>query len=262
MVKLGVVFRNDALGIGTRTSLNDLMINGKPLADVLNLGQNVQIDPYNGTDANEQPIISKYVTFAPDIIVLAGTAEAITKVMVPLEAAWTAPDRPNYVLIDSTKVPELLTAVTNNDDLRMRIRGTGITRGPAGNDTPGETFNGFQVDFGVRFGASATISGMGPSHDAAYAIGLALAATTDQPVSGKSVAAGLRKLAGGSTVLEATGTNVLAAFQKLAAGQQIIEIGTFRHAGLGRERRGEGWHARDVVRRRPIRPTLRMGARA
>ncbi|HWZ88530.1 MAG TPA: ABC transporter substrate-binding protein, partial [Polyangiaceae bacterium] len=227
VIKLGVVFRNDALGIGTRTSLNDLVLNGKPLADVLNLGQNVQIDPYNGTDANEQPIISKYVTFAPDIIVLAGTAEAITKVMVPLEAAWTAPDRPNYVLIDSTKVPELLTAVTNNDDLRMRIRGTGITPGPAGNDTPGETFNGFQVDFGVRFGASATISGMGPSHDAAYAIGLALAATTDQPVSGKSVAAGLRKLAGGSTVLEATGTNVLAAFQKLAAGQQITEIGTF-----------------------------------
>ena len=45
---------------------------------------------------------------------------------------------------------------------------------------------------------------MGPSHDAAYAIGLALAATTDQPVSGKSVAAGLRKLAGGTTVLVAT----------------------------------------------------------
>jgi branched-chain amino acid transport system substrate-binding protein len=228
VVKLGVVFRNDALGIGTRTSLNDLVLNGKPLADVLNLGQNVQIDPYNGTDANEQTIISKYVSFAPDIIVLAGTAEAITKVMVPLEAAWTAPDRPNYVLIDSTKVPELLTAVTNNDDLRMRIRGTGITPGPAGPNTPGETFNGFRVDYAVRFpGSTTTISGMGPAHDAAYAIGLALAASSDQPVSGKSVAAGLRKLAGGPTVLEATGTNVLAAFQKLVAGQLVSEVGTF-----------------------------------
>jgi hypothetical protein len=68
---------------------------------------------------------------------------------------------------------------------------------------------------------------MGPAHDAAYAIGLALAATTDQPVSGKSVAAGLRKLAGGTTTLEASGTNVLAAFQKLAAGQQVTDVGTF-----------------------------------
>jgi hypothetical protein len=159
--------------------------------------------------------------------VLAGTAEAVTKVMVPLEAQWTATDRPSYVLIDSTKVPELLTAVTNNDDLRSRIRGTGITPGPTGKNTPGETYNGFQVDYQVRFNASATISGMGPSHDAAYAIGLALAATADQPVSGKSVAAGLRKLAGGTITLEATGTSVLAAFQKLAAGQQVTEVGTF-----------------------------------
>jgi ABC-type branched-subunit amino acid transport system substrate-binding protein len=228
VVKLGVLFRNDALGIGTRTSLNDLVINGKPLADPLNLGQNLQIDPYNSTDTTEQPIVTKYVNFAPDIIVLAGTAEAITKIMVPLEAQWTAPNRPSYVLIDSVKVPELLAAATNNEDLRMRIRGTGITPGPGGKNTPAETFNGFQVDYGVRFpGSSSTTSGMGPAHDAAYAIGLALAATTDQPVSGKSVAAGLRKLAGGTTTLEATGTNVLAAFQKLAAGQQVTEVGTF-----------------------------------
>jgi ABC-type branched-subunit amino acid transport system substrate-binding protein len=228
IVKLGVIFRNDALGIGTRTSLNALVINDKPLSDVLNLGQNVQIDPYNGADASQQTIVSKYVAFAPDIIVLAGTAEAITKIMVPLEAQWTAPNRPNYVLIDSTKVPELLAATTNNEDLRMRIRGTGITPGAIAKNTPGETFSGFQIDYGVRFpGQTATTSGMGPSHDAAYAIGLALAATTDQPVSGASVAAGLRKLAGGTTTLEATGTNVLAAFQKLAAGQQVVEVGTF-----------------------------------
>lgn len=227
-IKLGVVFRNDALGIGTRTSLNDLVLNGKPLSDSLNLGNNVQIDPYNGTDMNEDAIVSKYVTFAPDIIVLAGTAEAITKVMTPLETAWTAANRPSYVLIDSTKVPELLTAVTGNDDLRARVRGTGITPGPSGKNTPGETYNGFVIDYGVRFpGSNATISGMGPAHDAAYAIGLALAATTDQPVSGKAVAAGLRRLAGGTTVLEATAPNVLSAFQKLSAGEQVTEVGTF-----------------------------------
>ena len=229
-VKLGVVFRNDALGIGTRTALSDLVFNGKSLADPVNLNKNVQIDPYNGADADQQAIVTKYLTFAPDIVVLAGTAEAITKVMVPLEAQWPVnnPNRPSYVLIDSTKVPELLTVVTNNDDLRRRVRGTGITPGPAGKDTPLETFTGFQLDYSVRYaGASATISGMGPAHDAAYAIGLALAATRTKEVSGASVAQGLRMLAGGPTKLKATATNVLLAFQKLAAGEKISAVGTF-----------------------------------
>ena len=229
-IKLGVVFRNDALGIGTRTALSDLTLNNKSLADSVNLNNNVQIDPYDGAAADQAAIVAKYVAFAPDIIVLAGTAEAITKVMVPLEAAWPVDnlDRPSYVLIDSTKVPELLTAVNGNDGLRARIRGTGITPGPGGKDTPLETFTGFQLDYSVRYaGASATTSGMGPAHDAAYAIGLALAATRTQEVTGASVAQGLRKLAGGTTKIKATGTNVLQAFQKLAAGEKISAVGTF-----------------------------------
>jgi ABC-type branched-subunit amino acid transport system substrate-binding protein len=227
-IKLGIVFRNDALGDGTRSALNTLILNGKSLADPLNLNNNVSINPYNGADADQQAIVTAYKAFAPDIIVLAGTAEAITKVMVPLEAQWTAgSDRPYYVLIDSTKVPELLTAATNNDDLRHRIRGTGITPGPAGKDTPAETFTGFQVDYSVRYGSSATISGMGPAHDAAYAIALALAATWSKEVSGASVALGLRQLAGGATKLKVNGPNVLPAFQKLAAGEKISAVGTF-----------------------------------
>jgi ABC-type branched-subunit amino acid transport system substrate-binding protein len=234
-VKLGIIFRNDALGTGTRTALNDLMLNGASLSNSINLGMNVRIDPYNFADATQQPIIDAYAgtpqtpAFAPDIIVLAGTTEAVTKILTPLEAAWPAnTPRPQYVLIDSSKVPELLTAVTGNDDLRKRIRGTGITPGPGGKNTPAETFTGFQLDYAARFnGMSATTSGMGPSHDAAYAIGLALAATTDMPVSGKSVAIGLRKLAAGNITLEASGVNVLAAFQKLSMGQQITAVGTF-----------------------------------
>ncbi len=228
-VNLGIVFRNDALGIGTRTALNDLVINGQSLANAVNLNNHVQIDPYNGADPDQHAIITKYLNFRPDIIVLAGTAEAITQVMVPLEAQWPADvDRPNYVLIDSTKVPELLTAVSNNGhDLQLRVRGTGITPGAPGTD-PYDTYNGFLVDFGVRYkNASATISGMGPAHDAAYAIGLALAATRTQEVSGASVAQGLRKLAGGTTKLKATGPNVLPAFQKLGAGEKITVVGTF-----------------------------------
>lgn len=227
-IKLGIVFRNDALGVGTRTSLNDLVLNGKGLTDPVNLGNHVEIDGYNAADADQKAIVDKYVSFAPDIIVLAGTAEAITKVLVPLEAAWTAPQRPSYVLIDSTKVPELLTAVTNNEDLRQRVRGTGITPGPSGKNTPAEAYNGFKIDYDVRYpGSTSTISGMGPAHDAAYAIGLALAATKDQPVSGASIAAGLRKLASGATKLTTLGTNLLPAFQKLTNGSGITAVGSF-----------------------------------
>jgi branched-chain amino acid transport system substrate-binding protein len=227
-IKLGIVFRNDALGVGTRTSLNDLMLNGKGLTDPVNLGNHVEIDGYNATDADQQAIVTKYLAFAPDIIVLAGTAEAVSKVLVPLEAQWTGEQRPSYLLIDSTKVPELITAVTNNDDLRARVRGTGITPGPVGKDTPAEAYNGFKIDYDVRYpGGSSTISGMGPAHDAAYAIALAIAATKDQPVSGASIAQGLRKLASGSTKLTTLGTNLLPAFQKLAAGNGITAVGSF-----------------------------------
>jgi ABC-type branched-subunit amino acid transport system substrate-binding protein len=227
-VKLGIIFRNDALGVGTRTSLNELVFNGAGLTAGVNLGNSVQIDGYAATDPDQQTLVTKYVGFAPDIIVLAGTAEAVTKVMVPLETQWTAPDRPTYVVIDSTKVPELLTAVTNNDSLRSRVRGTGITPGPTGKDTPAEAYNGFKIDYDVRYaGGTSTISGMGPAHDAAYAIGLALAATKDQPVSGASIAAGLRKLATGGAKLTTLGTNLLSAFQKLGSGAGITAVGSF-----------------------------------
>ena len=224
VIKLGVVYRADALGIGTRTSLNALTLNGKALSDPLNLGTNVQITPYDFTKPDQATIVSSYVTFAPDIIVLAGTAEAITQVMVPLEQQWSAPDRPYYILIDSAKVPDVLAAVKANDDLRQRIRGTGITPGPQS----APVYEAFKVDYQLRYpGSSATTSGMGPSYDAAYAIAYALAATNALPATGPNVATGLRKLASGSTTLEMEGTKILAAFQKLAEGQSIHAIGTF-----------------------------------
>jgi ABC-type branched-subunit amino acid transport system substrate-binding protein len=227
-VKLGIVFRDDALGIGTRTSLNALVLNGKGLTDPINLGNHVEIDGYAATEPDQQGIVDKYLEFRPDIVVLAGTAEAVSKVLVPLEDQWGEGARPQYVLIDSTKVPELITAVTNNDDLRARVRGTGITPGPAGKGTPAEAYNGFKIDYDVRYeGGTSTISGMGPAHDAAYAIGLALAATKDLPVSGKSIAQGLRKLASGPTKLTTLGTNLLPAFQKLSAGVGITAVGSF-----------------------------------
>jgi ABC-type branched-subunit amino acid transport system substrate-binding protein len=228
-VKLGVVYRNDALGTGTRTSLDSLVINGKPISDPVNFGQNVKISPYDPTLTDQTALVTDYLKFLPDVIVLAGTAEAITKVMVPLEKQWPKSEsdagrRPYYVLIDSVKVPDLITAVTGNDDLRHRVRGTGVTPAP----TSAPVYNAFQIDFSVHYPmSSAKISGMGPSYDALYGIAYALAATKDMPATGKAVSTGLRMLAGGATVIQNSGTKALAAFQRLSTGDKITAVGTF-----------------------------------
>jgi ABC-type branched-subunit amino acid transport system substrate-binding protein len=223
-VKLGVIFRDDALGVGTRVSLNALVLNGKPLSDAVNLGTNVRIDGYDFKQTDQSALVHAYLDFAPDILVVAGTAESITNVIVPLEQAWPDAPRPYYVLIDSAKTPELIAAVTGNDDLRRRIRGTGVTPGPQSQTV----YNAFKVDYELRYpDGSATISGMGPSYDATYAVAYALAATKDSPASGANVALGLRKLAGGPTRMEIQGTTILAAFQKLVAGDNITAVGTF-----------------------------------
>jgi branched-chain amino acid transport system substrate-binding protein len=223
-VKLGIVFRNDALGIGTRTSLNELVLNGQALAHSVNLGTNVHINPYEFAATDQNAIVAEYVAFLPDIIVLAGTAEAITRVLVPLEAAWPAGHpRPEYVLIDSVKVPELITAVTGNDDLRLRIRGTGITPSPAS----AAVYDAFKVDYQIAYPGSSIISGMGPAYDATYAIALALAAKKDRPVSGREVKEGLRLLGSGDNDMPIGATRVLSAFQTLAEGDAINALGTF-----------------------------------
>ena len=223
-VKLGIVFRNDALGIGTRTSLNALVLNGKPLSDPVNLGNNVHINPYEFSASDQSAIVNEYLTFLPDIVVLAGTAEAITRVLVPLEAAWPAARaRPQYVLIDSVKVPELITAATEDDGLRQRVRGTGIRPSPAST----AVYDAFKVDYEIAYPGSSIISGMGPAYDATYSIALALAAKKDRPLSGAAVAEGLRMLGGGNMQIELGATRVLSAFQRLAAGESIHALGTF-----------------------------------
>jgi ABC-type branched-subunit amino acid transport system substrate-binding protein len=223
-VKLGIVFRDDALGVGTRTSLNDLVLNGKPISDSVNLGNNVHINAYSFGAADQRPLVDEYLAFLPNIIVLAGTAEAITQVMVPLEADWPKGEpRPEYVLIDSVKVPDLITAVTGNDDLRARVRGTGITPSP----TSVDVYNSFKVDYQIAYPGATMVSGMGPAFDAAYAIALALAARSGDAVSGTAVKQGLRMLSGGKDAVELGPTKVLSAFQKLAAGDKIDARGTF-----------------------------------
>lgn len=240
-IRLSIIHRNDALGTGTRVALNALQLNGKSLADNTPPNPvNVTIEPYMATGA-QTSIVQRQLEFAPDIIVMAGLAEAITQIMDPLEKQWLGKARPYYVLIDSLKVPELLTLTSESDDLRQRVRGTGIV--PTSDSAP--VFDAFRLDYQTRWpGSPSTISGMGPAHDAAIAIAYALAATRDLPVTGANIAQGLGRLTGGIP-LEVSSTKVLAAFQQLSSGRSIEAIGTF--APLQWDTRGAPLEARVEV---------------
>jgi ABC-type branched-subunit amino acid transport system substrate-binding protein len=228
-IKFGLVYRNDAVGRGTRTALVQLQVNGKPLTDPAN-ATSVRIDPYDPSAPNQDALVAQYQDFAPDIVALAGAAEAITGVMGPLEASWNvdaSADRPYYVTIESAKVPELLAAATNAD-LRGRIRGSGIS--PTVDSAI--VRNAFMVAYRTRYGSLPTSSNTSQSYDAAYAIAYAIAAIGDLPVTGANIAARLRRLSGGPTVIEVGSTKVFAAFQKLTSGgdgggENITLIGTF-----------------------------------
>jgi ABC-type branched-subunit amino acid transport system substrate-binding protein len=234
-IKFGLIFRDDALGQGTQTALLPLNINGKLITDGANTPY-VKISGYSPTAATLDTLVAQMATLAPDIIALAGTAEAITKVMNPLEAAWNteaSADRPYYVTIDSAKVPELLTAAANAD-LRSRVRGTGITPTNQAN----LVLAAFNIAYANRYGPQPTASSTGPSYDAAYAIVYAIAANKDLPVTGANIATGLRKLAGpaGSPVIEVGSTKITAAFNRLTTPNDagagsgvdaITAIGTF-----------------------------------
>src|SRR5690606_674865 len=63
-IKLGIVYRDDALGIGTRTALNDLTFNDRPLADSVNFQNNVQISPYDPAKPDQAELVASYVEFA------------------------------------------------------------------------------------------------------------------------------------------------------------------------------------------------------
>lgn len=224
-VKFSIIYRDDALGVGTRNSMSALVINDKPLADPVNAGSpggNAHIVPYPAKDADYASILSKEIAFAPDIVVLAGTAETVTKILTPLEAGWTAATRPYYYFIDPSKGPELLAAVTGNEDLRVRIRGTG-TRPTTSAEAVADAF---KLAYQGRYGTAPTASGAGACYDATYSIAYALATIQDEPITSAAVARGLRKLSGGSVDVTTGSLHLLEAFQTLASGQSINALGT------------------------------------
>lgn len=225
-LRLGVIYRDDALGVGTRAALASLQINGRPLADPSNLGSRVRVDGYDDSAPDQAELVRKQLELMPDIIVLAGSAEAVGQILLPIELGWPegagAAPRPHYVLTDSAKLPALLAAAAQVPGLNTRVRGIGVR--PAARTQA--VFDGFLIDYAQAFGESADVAGMGSTYDAAYALAYAIAAMTDGPIDGQGLAGALRRLSDGTREIAVGPTTVLGAFHELGTGHAIHALGS------------------------------------
>jgi branched-chain amino acid transport system substrate-binding protein len=221
-IRLAIVFREDPVGAGTRQALEALSLNGVPLADALRDGA-ARADAYDPGRAEQGELVAAVAAFQPDLVVLAGAGELVGGVLQPLEAQWPAgAPRPFYIGIESVKVAELLAAVAGADNLRTRIRGTGVTAGSEAAAVASSFVRAYQVRYP---GKPTAFPGMGAAYDSVYAIAFALAASRDLPVTGLNLSTGLPRLSGGAN-LALGPTTILSAFQQLVAGGRINAIGT------------------------------------
>jgi hypothetical protein len=244
VVRMAVLFRDDALGQGTQRALNSLTFNGTSLAQSPNRNEAALIKGYDASDTGEdERILSALLEHRPHIIAVAGNQELITRFISgrasdpptsKLEERWEANNpgapRPLYVGIDSSKNSALFAAARNDamgNELRKRVRGTGVTPGAESQSV----FDQFTTQYLIKHpDNTANVSGMGSTYDAVYAIAFAIAASeearTEALITGDEVKAGLTHLSGGATIKIEQST-ITAAFQKLVAGERISAIGTF-----------------------------------
>jgi hypothetical protein len=128
------------------------------------------------------------------------------------------------MLIDAMKTPELLDAARADDSLRKRVRGTGVTPSPSAQPV----HESFRLSYELAYpGASTDVAGIGQTYDAVYAVAFAMATRSENPVSGRNVADGLRLLSDGPYEVKVQASSALAAFARLTQRMPISAIGTF-----------------------------------
>jgi len=265
-LKLAIYYRNDLTGTGTRDGLANLTFNNVPLTDNLNNGtaSSVGYDPVAAAAPGwkDQATVDLYVSgvaprpaFLPDIIVMVGGVESVVGFFNTLEDTWLARipgvARPYWIVSDAAKQPAILTKIgggaTVNDNLRLRVRGTGLT---TADPVAAGAFNAFQQHFN-EFWATRTTSagapypsttaaaiGMGPTYDAVYAVAFGLAAartasdstTYIEHPTGDDIARGITRIsdtAAGTQIQLGDTAGTVSALRELAAGRTVFATGTF-----------------------------------
>lgn len=224
--KLALVTKNDAYGKGILSAFKSgLKVNGAAIPNA-----NFEAFEYktNAADADgilQSEVVTGLQTFAPDIIVIAGTSEATDNIMRPYEAGNPS-TKPIYILADGLKKTELtllvdpadtkLPAPADRDALRKRIRGT----------QPGVVTllaqNFFNFGYKTAYGNDSVLAyGMAGSYDITYMLAYAVAATKGGPVDGTTLAKNMSFLVGGTNQI-AVGTAALSkGMNAMLAGEKV-----------------------------------------
>ncbi len=213
-LKLAVAYQNNTYGTGLFGAVTTgLTLNGALLTDPSNTGYFTPLQ-YDATALDPSAAAAQVVTDKDNLVVGIGTTEIITKFLTPVESTWPASTaRPLYLFSDAGEKPELLTAVTGNDPLRLRVRGT----------VPGTAnplFSAFSIQYLGKYQANATVFGMAGAYDSLYLLAYDIVSLGSQPITGTNLSNAMAKMVGGqATNVGAAG--IKSAFQVLQSGNAI-----------------------------------------
>lgn len=222
-LRLAVVHKGDAYGTGLAGALFDVVkFNGKTAAENQGANNYKAFDYGDPKAADAETKYAKAVddlnAYAPHVIVAIGTVEVVTKVYAPLEGKWsTAAYKPRWLLADGAEIPEVVTAIDGNVDLRHRTLGT----------VPGvaPTATLYQL-FSSRY-QSMISDGTKPdqytasAYDAAYLLAYAAAAAQDQPLTGAVFAKELARMVPPGKLEAGRQEQINDALDELLAGRNI-----------------------------------------
>jgi ABC-type branched-subunit amino acid transport system substrate-binding protein len=199
-IKVAVLAKGDAYGTGLFDAVTSTMrFNGKTATDNGSafLGINYKDPSIEEVDFSTH--VTSLVEFQPDLVLGLGTAEVVQEIMGPLEDAWptagaTPPPRPYYLFPDGGHVPDLLDLAGDDTSLLTRVLGTVPGR-------KGSNYDAFALRYKARFENMVPGTFAETGYDAAYLLAYAMLAANDPDVTGARIAAGLRKMSDGPSVI-------------------------------------------------------------
>jgi ABC-type branched-subunit amino acid transport system substrate-binding protein len=229
-IKVAVLAKGDSYGKGLADLLlTTLRFNG---TDVSGNGT-ARFGRYDFPDlsANPNADVSGAITgittgLRPNIIMLIGTAEVLTKGLVSIENQWPtgtdSPPRPYYVVSEGAKLAELISAVgqsasTHPDQkLAKRVQ----VFGPRYNDT---LYNQLQTRYKASFNEPLPdVYGVTGSYDAFYLLAYAMLATQSAASpTGATIATGLARTVAPGLTISAGPSDLSKGAAELALGKNI-----------------------------------------
>ena len=225
-LRLSVVYRNDAFGRGWRAAIERASWGGVELLHADNQAR-VSIEPYDPKAQAQHELVDRLSAFAPDVLITIGMSEVVTQLLAPLESAWQAELRPEYILTDAAKGAELLDLISVRPELMPRIRGVGATATAAAEPSHQQFLSEYEQRFSYGTDEPVGVEAA-TAYDAVFVIAYALAASAPgtQPGSGPALAQSLRRLTGGALHVETHEPQLEAALSALSRGESISAQGT------------------------------------